>query len=104
MTRSNNTSSARDRWRHLALLISLLLLFILSPFFVPLRFGVVLINIVGVAVLLSGTYAVSERKRFFLATVILAEASVIMSGLILVLPGHWMVLAGHLCLLVLLGL
>jgi hypothetical protein len=48
--------------RHLALLISLLLLFILSPFVVPLRVGVVLLNIAGVAVLLSGSYAVSEHK------------------------------------------
>ena len=37
--------------RHLALLISLLLLVIFWPFVVPLRFGVVLLNIAGVAVL-----------------------------------------------------
>ena len=104
MTRATETSGGRERWRHLALLISLLLLFILSPFVIALRFGVVLINIVGVAVLLSGTYAVSKRKRFFAATVILAAASVVLSGLILALPGHWIVLAGHVCLLVLLGL
>ena len=90
--------------RHLALLISLLVLFILSPIVVPLRFGIVLLNIVGVAVLLSGTYAVSERKRLFAVTVILAVASVGLSGLILVLPGHWVVLIGHICLLLLLGL
>jgi len=56
--------------RHLALLISLLLLFILSPFVVTLRFGVVLLNLAGVAVLLSGTYAVSERKRLYLAVLV----------------------------------
>jgi ion channel len=90
--------------RHLALLISLLLLFILSPFVVTLRFGVVLLNLAGVAVLLSGTYAVSERKRLFAVTVILAVASVVLSGLILVLPGRWIVLTGHTCLLLSLGL
>lgn len=63
-----------------------------------------LLNIVGAAVLLSGTYAVSERKRFFAGTVILAAASVVLSGLILVLPGHGIVLSGHVCLLLLLGL
>ena len=104
MTRANETSGGRDQWRHLVLLISLLLLFILSPFVITLRFGVVLINIVGVAVLLSGTYAVSARKRLFGATVILAAASVILSGLIIVLPGRWIVLAGNICLLLLLGL
>jgi hypothetical protein len=104
VTQPSEISGRRDRWRHLALLISLLLLFILSPFVVTLRFGVVLTNIVGVAVLLSGTYAVSERKRFFAVTVILAATSVILSGLIVVLPGHWTVLAGHVCLLLLLGL
>lgn len=90
--------------RHLALLISLLLIFILSPFVIPFRFGVVLLNIVGVAVLLSGTYAVSERKRLFALTVILAGASIGLSGLIIVLPGRGIVLAGHTCLLLLLGL
>jgi Ion channel len=90
--------------RHLALMVSLLVLFILSPFVVPLRFGIVLLNIAGVAVLLSGTYAVSERKRLFAVTVILAGASVGLSGLILVPPGRWIVLIGHICLLLLLGL
>jgi voltage-gated potassium channel Kch len=90
--------------RHLALMVSLLVLFILSPFVVPLRFGIVPLNIAGVAVLLSGTYAVSERKRLFAVTVILAGASVGLSGLILVPPGRWIVLIGHICLLLLLGL
>ena len=104
MSRGIQTGGGRDRWRHSALLLTLLLLFIVSPFVVTLRFGVVLLNLVGAAVLLSGTYAVSERKRYFVATATLAATSVILSGLILVLPGHWTVLAGHVSLMLLLGL
>lgn len=98
------TIGAPDRWRHLALLISLLVLFVLSPFIVTLRFGVVLLNLAGAAVLLSGTYAVSERKPLFAVTIFLAVMSVAASLLILVLENDWIVLASHCCLFLLLGL
>lgn len=97
-------NAARERWGHLALLVSLLLLFTISPFVVPRHFGVVVINVAGAAVLLLGTYAVSERKRLFLVTFVLAVCSVVLSGVILVWQDNWIVIAGHACLLLLLGL
>src|SRR5437762_7173466 len=92
------------RGRHLALLISLLLFFIFSPFVLSFRFGVVVLNIAGVAVLLSGTYAVSERKRLFRLTLGLAVTSIIFTALILIFPLPWLILVEHISLLVLLGL
>ena len=103
-TRLSAGGRARDHWRHLALLISLLVLFVLSPFVITFRFGAVLLNIVAAAVLLSGTYAVSHRRRSFVITIVLAAMSVALSGLVLAWPGHWTILAGHVCLLLLLGL
>jgi voltage-gated potassium channel len=94
----------RSRWGHLTLLISLLFLFLLSPFVVTLHYGVLFINIVGAVVLLAGTYAVSERKRLFAVTVVFAILSVISSALILVVHAEWIVVASHLFLVTVLGL
>jgi hypothetical protein len=52
-----NTNIPQRPGRNLALLILLLLLFILSPFVVTLRYGILLLNIVGAAVLLSGMFS-----------------------------------------------
>jgi hypothetical protein len=53
------------RWRHLALLISILVIIIAAPLVAPLRHGVVILNVIGAAVLLAAVYAVSERKYLF---------------------------------------
>lgn len=42
-----------------------MLRFVVSPFVAPPRYGVLLLNVIGAAVLLSDTYAVSERKNLF---------------------------------------
>jgi hypothetical protein len=41
------------RWRHLALLISILLLFIVAPFVVPLHHGILVMNVIAAAVLVA---------------------------------------------------
>jgi voltage-gated potassium channel len=86
------------------LLISLLLLFLLAPFVVTYRFGVVFLNIIGAVVLLAGTYAVSERKRLFAVTLLLAILSIVLSALVPVLPSEWLLAASHLCLIAVIGL
>jgi hypothetical protein len=52
----------RQRWRHFGLLILLLLLFIVSPIVAPLRYGVLLLNVVAAAALLSRTHLVSPAQ------------------------------------------
>jgi hypothetical protein len=62
--------------RHLVLLLSLLLLFLGSPFVAAARYGTVVINTAGVIVLLSGIYAMSEQRRLFVVTLIGSVAEV----------------------------
>jgi hypothetical protein len=50
------------RWRHLALLISILLLFIVAPLVVPLYHGILVMNVISAAVLVAGSYALSDAS------------------------------------------
>jgi hypothetical protein len=90
-------------WRHLALLISILALFAAAPLVVPFTHGVLILNIVGVAVLLAGSYALSERKHLFAIAIALSLLSVITTWLLLAYPKRWTALVSHSCLVVLLG-
>ncbi len=92
------------RWRHLTFLILLLALFIIAPFVVSLPFGVVIMNVAASAVFLVGIYAVSERKRLFFATLILAAVSMALSWMMLVAPRASILLAAQSSLMLLLGL
>src|SRR5438132_12373238 len=62
------------RWRHLALLISILLLFVVALFVVPLRHGILVMNVISAAVLVAGSYALSERKHLFAIAVVLSPS------------------------------
>ena len=90
--------------RHLVLLCLLLLLFVLSPFIASLRYGVLVLNVVAAAMLLSGTHALSERKKLFYASVALAVAAVTSNGLLLFISGRWLVLFSNVTILILLAL
>jgi hypothetical protein len=90
--------------RHLALLCFLLLLFVGAPFLAPLRYGVLVMLIIGAAVLLSGTYAVSQRKNLFYVSLVLATAAVASNCLLLFVSSQWLVLLSNICLLIVLTL
>ena len=94
-------STREYRWRHLTLLLSILLLFIVSPLVVELRHGVLILNIVGATVLLAASYAISERKRLFHVAVILSAISIIATSLLLAYPKTWAVLISHASIVVL---
>jgi voltage-gated potassium channel len=83
------------RYRHLFLLISLLLIFIISPFVAPLRHGVMIMNIVGAAVLISATYAVSKRKPILFVAVFLSGFSIIATFRMFAAPSSMAVLVSH---------
>jgi TctA family transporter len=82
----------------------LLGLFIIAPFVVSLPFGVVIMNVMASALFLVGIYAVSERKRLFLVTLILAAISAVLSWMVLIVPRASIVLAAQSFLTLLLGL
>ena len=90
--------------RHLVLLISLLLLFLITPFVAAARYGTVVINTAGVIVLLSGIYAMRERRRLFVVTLIGSVAAIATNLLMVVFQSEWIAIAWHGFTLLLLGL
>ena len=93
--------SREYRWRHLWLLISILLLFAVVPFAVTLRHGPLVMDIVATAILVAGTYALSERKYLFVVAIVLSVISVIAAALVLLFPHRWAVILQHGCVVVL---
>jgi hypothetical protein len=51
--------------RYLQLLIAILVIFIVSPFVAPYYYGPTILSVIGAAMLLSATYAVSRRRSCF---------------------------------------
>jgi len=89
--------------RHLVLLIMLLLIFILSPFVVPYYYGPTILNIVAAIVLLSATYAVSERRTFLLIGLSLSAVSIVLTFWLAAAPSHWLVISAHGSIVILVG-
>lgn len=90
--------------RHLALLISLLLLFLLSPFAAAARYGTLVINTAGVIVLLCGIYAMREQRRLFVVALIGSVAAGATNLLMVVFQSEWIAIAWDGFTLLLLGL
>ncbi len=90
-----------DEWRHLALLISILFLFVISPAVAPFRHGALILNVIAAIVLIAGSYAVSERKHFLAIALVLSGISIITTWLLLVIQRPWMAILSHGCLIVL---
>ena len=86
------------RWRHLALLISLLLLFVVAA---PLHHGILIMNVISAAVLVAGSYALSERKRLFAIAVVLSAITIVNTRLLLAFPQPWALLVSHSSIVVL---
>jgi len=96
-------TSREYRWRHLALLITILLLFIVAPFVTTLSNGLLILNIISVAVLVAGSYALSERKHLFTIAVALSALSVVGTGLLLAFRQPWALIVSHSIIVVLVG-
>ncbi len=83
------------RWRHLALLISILLLFVVAPFVAHLHDGILVMNVISAAVLVAGSYALSERKHLFAIAIVLSAITIIGTGLLLAFRQPWALLISH---------
>ena len=92
-----------DPRRHLWLLISLLVIFIAAPFVVQFYYGPTILDIIAAGVLLSATYAVSERRSFLVIGLTLTIISIILTFSVAAAPSHWLVVISHATLLVLTG-
>ncbi|HEX4638836.1 MAG TPA: ion channel [Chthoniobacterales bacterium] len=90
-----------DPPRHLWLLVSLLVIFIVSPFVATYYYGPTILNLFGAAVLLSATYAVSRRRNFVFVSLSLSIFTIAITFWLAVTPTHWLVLLSHGSLVVL---
>jgi voltage-gated potassium channel len=98
------TPAKRQRPRHLVLLCLLLLLFIVAPIIAPLRYGVLILNLMGAAILLSGTHVVRDRRKLHVVTIAIAVAAVIINFFISIYKSEQLILLSQVFLLVLLAL
>ena len=81
--------------RHLWLLISLLLIFVISPFVVPYYYGPTILNVIAAIVLLSATYAVSRRRSFFIFGLSMTIFSIAVTFWLAIAPSYWLVIVSH---------
>jgi hypothetical protein len=88
----NNSGDPR---RHLWLLISLIVIFIVSPFVVPYYYGPTILNVIAAIVLLSATYAVSRRRSFLIFGLAMTMFSIAVTFWLAVAPNHWLVIISH---------
>jgi voltage-gated potassium channel len=87
--------AAGDPRRHLWLLISLLVIFITSPFVVPYYYGPTILNIIAAIVLLSATFAVSERRSFFIFALAASTISIALTFWLAAARTHWLIIVSH---------
>jgi hypothetical protein len=91
----------RNEWRHLALLSSILFLFVITPVVAAFRHGVLIMNAVAAVVLVAGSYTLSERKRLFAVAVCLSGISIMAAWLVLITQQPWAAILSHSCVIVL---
>lgn len=96
-------SRPHPEWRHLALLISILILFLVTPLVGVSRHGALIMNGVAALVLATASYALIERKRLFALALALSGISIITSWLLLISQQPWVTLLSHICVIVLIA-
>jgi len=84
-----------DPKSHLYLLVSLLFIFVVSPFVVPYYYGPTILNVIAAIVLLSATYAVSRRRSFFIFALSLSLVSIALTFWLAAAPSHWLIVISH---------
>jgi hypothetical protein len=103
-TQIENMFGMLGHGRHLALLIALLLLVLISPFVAAARYGTLVINTAGVIVLLSGIYAMSERRHLFVVALVGSVAAAATNLLTIVFQNQGIAIAWQGLSLLLIGL
>jgi voltage-gated potassium channel Kch len=90
-----------DEWRHLALLISILLLFLVTPLLAFFPHAALVLNCTAATVLATGSYALMKRIRLFVIALVLSGISILATWLMLTTHDHRAALLSHACIIVL---
>ena len=88
-------------WRHLALLVSILFLFIITPTVITFRHGLIVMNLFAAVVLITGSYALSRRRKVFITAIVLSAINVMVAWLLLFYPRPWIRILSNGCIIVL---
>ena len=91
----------REEWRHLALLISILFLFVFTPLIAHLPRGAVILNAAAGAVFVTGSYALMKRKTLFTIAVGLSVISITATWLLMITQRHWTAVFSQVCIITL---
>jgi hypothetical protein len=91
----------KEKWRHLALLISILLLFAIAPVVEILPQGILIMNALSAFVLVAGSYALMARKGLFAAAVAMSGISVIGTSLVYITQQEWAAVFAYSCIIIL---
>jgi voltage-gated potassium channel len=86
---------------HLALLLSILLLFVIGPVVEDLPQGTVIMNALGVLVLAAGLYALRARRSLFTAAIVLSLISIIGTAVVHMTHQEWAAAFAYGCIIVL---
>lgn len=91
------------RGRHLALLISILLFFTATPILIRLDDGLIILRLLAAAVIISASYALSDRKRVFVAAIVLSALSLLTGLLLWEFRQRWAIEISHACIIALIA-
>ncbi len=94
---------SRESWRHLALLISILVLFVITPIAAMFPHGVLLLNVFATMVLAAGSYALFEHRRLFAIAVGSSAVSILATALLRFTQSQWAAILSHACVVVLIA-
>ena len=89
------------QWRYLALLVSILFLFVVTPVAAVFRHGVLIMDALAAVVLVTASYALGERKRLLAVALVLCGLSIVATWLLLATQERWAAIFSHSCIVVL---
>lgn len=88
---------------HLALLISIFLLFVIGPIVEDIPQGILIMNALGALVLLTGLYALHTRHSLFTAGIALSVVSIIGTTLVYITRQEWAVAFAYVWIFILIA-
>jgi len=96
-------TKSHEEWRHLALLISILFLFVVTPLMAHFPRGPVILVAAAATVFVTGSYALMKRKHLFAIAVGLSAISIFATWLLMVTQRHWTAVFSQVCIIILIN-